>query len=78
MGDAGLKGGTQNARSEGCWEGVLSQAVGPPSHPTCIVVLEEGVTAGLACAGEAGLVLARPPMRDETFRTLSVSIEAPR
>jgi hypothetical protein len=57
---------------------VLSQAVGPPSHPTCIVVFVEGTTPGLGCAGEVGPVLARPPMRDETFRTLSVSIEAPR
>jgi hypothetical protein len=57
---------------------VLSQAVGPPSHPTCIVVFKEGVAVGVGCDGEAGLVLARPPIRDETFRTLSVSIEAPR
>ena len=57
---------------------MLSQAVGPPSHPTCIVVFVEGTTPGLGCAGEVGPVLARPPIRDETFRTLSVSIEAPR
>ena len=56
---------------------MLSHAVGPPSHPNCIVVLEEGVARGPGCAGEAGLVLARG-MRDETFRTLSVSTEAPR
>jgi len=62
---------TSRYRIEGCCEMLLSHAVGPPSHPSCMLLV---FAAGGDGEREAGFELARPGWpRFVTFRTLSVS-----